>query len=153
MGESDRSDWKHGPLDRADQGVEVPCPPGVAGCSVLVVEDNPELAKNLGRLVRLLGHEPRIAHSGSDGLLEARRCPPDVLLCDIGLPGMDGNDLARAIRADAALAHIRLIAMSGGDLDDDRDQTFAAGFNVFLAKPMTFDQLRQALHEALHAAE
>ena len=131
-------------------GLDVAPGPGPARpCSILIVEDNPELARNLGRLVGLLGHEARVALSGPDGLDEARRQPPDVLLCDIGLPGMDGNELARAFRAEASLARTRLIAMSGGDLDDDRDQTLAAGFHAFLPKPLTFDHLRRALHDAL----
>ncbi|WZO99841.1 response regulator [Isosphaeraceae bacterium EP7] len=147
MRETDRSGRKPGQLDVAVNEREAP---GTEGCKVLVVEDNLELAQNLGRLVRILGHEPRIALSGPDGLEEVLRCRPDVLLCDIGLPGMDGNDLARAIRADSSLAHIRLIAMSGGDLDQDRDQILAAGFDYFLPKPLTFDHLRQVLHDAIH---
>ena len=147
MHETDRSKWESGRPDGVKNEIEASVMPSH---TVLVVEDNPELAQNLGRLVRLLGHKSRIALNGPDGLEEALRCPPDVVLCDIGLPGMDGNDLARAFRADAALAHIRLIAMSGGDLVEDRDLTLAAGFDMFLPKPLTFDQLRQALHAAIH---
>ena len=93
-----------------------------------------------GYFVRLLlevyGHRVTLAATGPAGVEAARRAPPEVVLCDLGLPGMDGYEVARALRADPATAGARLIALSGYGHDDDRQHSRAAGFERHLVKPV-----------------
>ncbi|BDG09541.1 hybrid sensor histidine kinase/response regulator [Anaeromyxobacter paludicola] len=102
---------------------------------VLVVEDNRDVADSLVELVEAFGHEVRLAHAGPDALAEARAAPPDVLLCDIGLPGMSGYEVASAFRADPALRGARLVAVSGYAQPEDRRRAAEAGFDEHVAKP------------------
>ena len=80
---------------------------------VLVVEDNPDAAETLRDLLELSGHEVSVAHCGPEGLDAARRLQPEVVLCDIGLPGMDGYAVAAALRQDPGTSSARLIAVTG----------------------------------------
>jgi CheY-like chemotaxis protein len=101
---------------------------------VLVVDDNPDAAESLAAIVELLGHAVELAYDGPSALARARQSPPDVVLCDIGLPGMSGYDVARALRDDPAIA-ARLIAVSGYAQPDDVHKGLAAGFDDHVAKP------------------
>jgi CheY-like chemotaxis protein len=112
---------------------------------VLVIEDNPDAAETLCDLLALFGHEAELAKSGSAGLELARARRPDVALCDIGLPEMDGYAVARELRADPATAGIRLVALTGYGRQADRDEAVAAGFEVHLVKPVGPEVLRQLL--------
>lgn len=105
-------------------------------CRVLVVEDNRDTAETLRDLLELCGHEVVVAHTGPDGLSFAREFRPDVVLCDIGLPGMDGYDLAAALRRDPATASARLIAVSGYGRDEDRTRALEVGFDRHMLKPV-----------------
>ncbi len=87
---------------------------------VLVVEDNPDAAESLRRLLRLHGHEVSVAVNGFDGVAEAKRSHPDAVVCDIGLPGMDGYAVASALRGDPETARARLIAVTGYGRAEDR---------------------------------
>ena len=99
------------PADSAD---------AAAHLRVLVVEDNPDTAESLRRLLRLHGHEVSVAVNGFDGVAEAKRCHPDAVVCDIGLPGMDGYAVALALRGDPDTARARLIAVTGYGRAEDR---------------------------------
>ncbi|MBV8201659.1 MAG: response regulator [Acidobacteria bacterium] len=112
---------------------------------VLVIEDNADAAETLGDLLALFGHQAEIAHTGADGVDVARRHPPDVVLCDIGLPEMDGYAVARELRADPLTAPIRLVALTGYGRDSDRDQAAAAGFDLHLVKPVVPEALKLLL--------
>jgi CheY-like chemotaxis protein len=112
---------------------------------VLVIEDNLDAAEALGDLLALFGHRPEIAHSGPAGLDLARRGRPDVVLCDIGLPEMDGYAVARELRADPLTARIRLIALTGYGRESDRTQSAAAGFDLHLVKPVGPEVLKRLL--------
>lgn len=112
---------------------------------VLIVEDSRDTAEMLRELLELAGCRVRVAHSGKAGLRLAREARPDVVLCDLGLPGMDGYAVAAALRADQATAGARLIAISGYGSDEDRRRSREAGFNLHLTKPVRFDDLRQLL--------
>jgi PAS domain S-box-containing protein len=101
---------------------------------VLVVDDNRDAADSLAQLVAVLGHEAEVAYDGEAALALVRARPPDVVLCDIGLPGMDGYELARRIRASSG-AQLRLIAVSGYAQPDDVAQAMAAGYDAHVAKP------------------
>jgi CheY-like chemotaxis protein len=115
------------------------------GLRVLVIEDNADAAETLGDLLALFGHEAEIAHTGAEGVHVARRRPPDVVLCDIGLPEMDGYAVARAVRSDPQFAATRLIALSGYGQPDDRRRTADVGFDEHLVKPVEHDVLNAAL--------
>jgi CheY-like chemotaxis protein len=115
------------------------------GLRVLVIEDNPDAAETLGDLLALFGHQAEIAHTGADGLDVARRRPPDVVLCDIGLPEMDGYAVARELRGDPLTAPIRLVAITGYGRESDRHRAAAAGFDLHLVKPVGPEALKQLL--------
>jgi PAS domain S-box-containing protein len=101
---------------------------------VLVVDDNADAADTLAELVRLLGHDVQVAYDGPSALQAARASRPDVVLCDLGLPGMDGYDVARALRAGGG-APLRLVAVSGYAQPDDVRRAADAGFDAHVAKP------------------
>ena len=86
--------------------------PRPVGLRVLVVEDNRDAADSLRLLLRFFGHEVAVAYSGYDGVRAAELYRPDVVLCDIGLPGLDGYGVARKLRGDPATAQARLIAVT-----------------------------------------
>src|SRR3954453_3560131 len=93
---------------------------------ILVIEDNSDAAETLGDLLRLFGHEAAIALSGSTGVEVARSVQPDVILCDIGLPGMDGYAVASNLRSEPATRAARLVAPTGYGRHPDRPRPPAA---------------------------
>jgi CheY-like chemotaxis protein len=95
---------------------------------ILVVDDNRDSADSLRLLLELFGHEVTVAYSGHDGVRAAEQCRPDVVLCDIGLPGLDGHGVARRLRGDPATAKARLIAVTAYGRDEDRRRSREAGF-------------------------
>jgi CheY-like chemotaxis protein len=119
---------------------------------VLIIEDHVDAAETLGDLLTLFGHEAEIAHSGPAGLELARRGHPDVVLCDIGLPEMDGYSVARELRADAGTAISYLVAITGYGRDADRDRAAKAGFDLHLVKPVAPEVLRGLLAGLAEAA-
>ena len=86
-----------------------------------------------------------MAYNGPAGIARAREFRPDVVLCDIGLPGMNGYEVARAFRADGALSRTCLVALSGYALPEDLQRAVEAGFERHLAKPPSFDKLEELL--------
>src|SRR5262249_54091870 len=112
---------------------------------VLVVDDNMSSADSLGLIIKLWGHECRVSHSGPEALEEADVFRPDVVLLDIGLPGMDGHAVARELRSRPELSHVVLIAMTGHGREEDRRRTGEAGFNEHLVKPLDLDALEVLL--------
>jgi PAS domain S-box-containing protein len=103
---------------------------------IAVVEDNQDTARTMQQLLTFHGHEVRLAHTGVEGLDLVRSWQPQVILCDLGLPEMDGFELAQHVRADAAIASTRLIAVSGYGQDQDRERSEQAGFDLHLTKPV-----------------
>jgi PAS domain S-box-containing protein len=112
---------------------------------VLVIEDNVDGADSLREVLRLQGHEVAVAYDGPTGIATAREFHPEVVLCDIGLPGMDGYEVARAFRADEALRGAQLVALSGYALAEDLQRAAEAGFERHLAKPPSLEKLRELL--------
>ena len=112
---------------------------------VLVIEDNIDAAETLEEMLRLWGHEVAVAHDGRAGVERARAFKPDVVLCDIGLPVMDGYQVARAIRADSTLARTFLVALTGYALEEDQRRAAAAGFDRHLGKPVAVDVIEDVL--------
>ena len=112
---------------------------------VLIIEDNIDAADSLRAALELGDHEIEVAYNGRDGLAKARVFGPEVVLCDIGLPGMDGFDVARAFRADEALQHTFLVALTGYALPEDVQRAQEAGFDRHLAKPPSIEKLQELL--------
>jgi CheY-like chemotaxis protein len=112
---------------------------------ILVVEDNADAAESLTALLQLWGHEVRVAYDGLAALRLAEAETPDVILSDIGLPGMDGYELARQLRARPAFGRVVLVALSGYGRDEDRRQAAEAGFDHHLVKPPEMDTLLQLI--------
>jgi len=102
---------------------------------VLVVEDNRDSAESLRMLLSTQGYEVALAFTGIEGVEAARSARPDVVICDVGLPGMDGYAVARAIRMNPATAKTRLIAVTGYGEHEDRVRALASGFDTHLVKP------------------
>jgi signal transduction histidine kinase/CheY-like chemotaxis protein len=119
---------------------------------VLLVEDNPDAAESLEMLLEVLGHRVRSVCDGVTALDAARANPPDVMLVDIGLPGMDGYEVARRIRRDPLLKQVVLVALTGYGRDEDKRRAMAAGFDYHLVKPVNPDAL-QGLVSRLASAE
>lgn len=111
---------------------------------VLVVDDNHDAADSFAELVRLMGHEVDVAYDGSSALATAIARPPAVVLCDLDLPGMDGYEVARALRKTLG-AHLRLVAVSGYTRPEDVKEALAAGFEAHVAKPPDFERVEQLL--------
>ena len=112
---------------------------------VLVVDDNVDAAESLAMLLRVEGHEVEAVHDGPSALAAARRFRPQVVLLDLGLPGMDGHEVARRLRQEPDLGPLRLVALTGYGQDDDRRRSQAAGFDAHLVKPASPEALQQVL--------
>ncbi len=112
---------------------------------VLGVDDNLDAAETLSMMLQLHGHSVDVAHDGIDALHRAREMRPDVIVLDIGLPGASGYDVARAIRAEAALKNVRLVAVTGYGREEDRMRCMDAGFDLHLVKPLEPAQLLASL--------
>jgi PAS domain S-box-containing protein len=112
---------------------------------LLVVDDNVDAAATLGMLLEACGYLVDVEHDPHRALERARQQPPDVALLDIGLPDMDGNELARRLRADAQTGAIVLVAVTGYGQEQDRRAAFEAGFDHHLVKPVDMDELATLL--------
>ena len=116
-----------------------------SGRRILVADDNQDALESLGTLLEISGHE---VHTASDGMLAieiAARVRPEVALLDIGMPRMDGYEVARRIRAESWGKHIVLVALTGWGQDEDRRRTREAGFDSHLVKPLDLDALTDFL--------
>jgi PAS domain S-box-containing protein len=114
---------------------------------LLVVDDNVDIAEMMTEVLAGAGHSVAVAHDGF-GALEAARSRPDVVLLDLGMPGIDGLEVCRRLRADPAQAGLTLVALSGYGQPDDRAETAAAGFDHHLVKPVDFAALDRILAAA-----
>lgn len=108
---------------------------------VLVADDNRDGADGFGMLMELSGHEVRIAYSGKQALALAEEFRPQLVMMDIGMPEMDGYEVARSIRAQAWGRDMVLVAITGWGQDEDRREAEAAGFDHHRAKPVELDSL------------
>jgi PAS domain S-box-containing protein len=124
---------------------EGPADPEGPPLRVLIIEDLRDAAESLRLLLEMKGHEARVAHTGPEGLEVARALPPDVVLCDVGLPGLSGLEVARELRADPHTAGARLIAVTGYATAEDRRLAMESGFDEHLTKPVESEALLRAL--------
>jgi CheY-like chemotaxis protein len=119
---------------------------------ILIVEDQPDAAESLAMLLRLEGHEAEIAPDGQAALKKVNDDEPDVVLLDIGLPGMDGYEVAKRLRQQAR-RRLFLIALTGYGRQEDRERSAEAGIPVHLLKPVDPEQLLRLLQGMKKALE
>jgi len=120
---------------------------------VLLVDDNKDVVRALSRLIRLLGHQVKVASDGEEALLAADEFCPNVVLMDIGLPKLNGYDAARAMRVRPWRKEAVLVAITGWGQDHDRLRSSDAGFDEHLTKPVELAQLRELLSQRPRATE
>ena len=137
---------------------DAPCAPALAPPvdtgkpSVLLIEDNEDGREMMATMLAAHGYPVFQAADGLQGVSQAQACMPDAALVDIGLPGIDGYEVARRLRADPATRGIRLIAVTGYGLPDDQRRVLEAGFDQHLVKPVMIGRLLEALTAAPAAA-
>jgi CheY-like chemotaxis protein len=112
---------------------------------VLVVDDNADAAESLAQLLDLEGHATEVAYTARRALEQFDSFGPDVVLLDIGLPEMDGYEVAHRLRQRAEKHPVILVALTGYGQREDRDRAIAAGFDEHLVKPVGFDELQRVL--------
>ena len=120
----------------------------VPGRRILVADDNRDSAESLGMLLELAGHRVRLAYDGQEALDAAAEFLPEILLLDIGLPRMDGYEVAARLRQDSRYDGMLLVAVTGYGTESDRHRGRAAGFDHHLVKPVD----PAALHELISGA-
>ena len=119
--------------------------PPARGHRVLVVDDNMDSAQSLAMLLEMTGHVTRVAYDGPAAVQAAMDYQPDVILLDIGLPGLDGYKVAQRIRHQAGLSNVVLVALTGYGQDSDRQRSQDAGFDHHLVKPVDFSDIEKIL--------
>ncbi len=109
------------------------------------MDDNVDTVLSFSLLLRAIGHDVRTAHDGMMAVQTAVEHKPDVVLLDIGLPILNGYEVAKRIRVESTLKNVVLIALTGYGQDADRQRALQAGFNHHLVKPARLEQLQQIL--------
>jgi two-component system, OmpR family, response regulator len=121
----------------SSEEADVPAP-----LRVLIVDDSLDAAHTLARVLRLLGYDVETAHDGPAALDRAEQLTPQIVVLDLGLPGMSGYEVARRLRAKGATAKSLIVALSGYGHATARDEALAAGCNHYLLKPASIEQLQ-----------
>jgi CheY-like chemotaxis protein len=114
---------------------------------ILLIDDRRDAILPLKKMLILLGQKIAVAMDGKTGMETAREFQPEIVLCDIGLPDMDGYAVAQAIRADPKLRSVYLVAVTGYGQEDDRRRAVQSGFDYHLTKPVGKDQLEMLLRK------
>jgi two-component system CheB/CheR fusion protein len=109
------------------------------------VDDNVDAAESLSLLLRMEGHDVRVAHDGAAALAAVEADPPDLMFLDIGMPVMNGYDVAQRLRQRPGREHLLLVAMTGWGQEEDRRRSREAGFDHHLVKPVEPAALHQLL--------
>jgi CheY-like chemotaxis protein len=123
-------------LAEADRAPASPRADASGGLRILVVDDNVDSAETIALLLQLDGHSVEVAHDGPRAVAAARAFVPDLILLDIGLPGLDGYAVARTLRALPEMQTTMLVALTGYGMDEDRQRSREAGFDHHLTKPV-----------------
>src|SRR5262249_15665123 len=118
-------------------------PPPKRKRRVLVIEDNEDAAETLKEALEFSGHEVEVAYDGTRGDEKARRFQPEGVICDIGVPGIDGYEVAQALRSEPELGNAFMVALSGYAQREDLERAKAAGFDEHVAKPPTLATLNR----------
>jgi PAS domain S-box-containing protein len=129
--------------DRLREPVDVPALP--QGKNILLVDDNVDAARMLASLLELDGHRLHLVHHGDEALPAAREFRPDVVLLDIGLPGLNGYEVARRLRKESWSETLQIIAITGYAMKDDISKARQAGFDHHMTKPVNVDALQEIL--------
>jgi two-component system OmpR family response regulator len=119
------------------------------GCRILLVDDQQRVAESIAEVLRRRGHEVRIALDGPSALEEARAFGPHLAFVDIGLPGMDGFELAERLQAEPALRRVMLVALSGYELESVQQRARDAGFDHHLVKPPSLEAMDALIGSAV----
>jgi CheY-like chemotaxis protein len=114
---------------------------------ILIIEDNLAAARSMRMFLAATGHIVELAHNGPDGIEKARRFRPDVVLCDIGLPGLDGYEVARLLRQEPERDAMVVIAVSGYGQEANQRRAFKEGFDAYLTKPIDLKELKRLLRK------
>jgi CheY-like chemotaxis protein len=122
-------------------------PTAVRPRRILVVDDNEDGAMMLAALLQFDGHDVLTSLSGPEAVEVVASAKPDIVLLDIGLPGMDGYEVAGRIRTTVGTEAPSLVALTGYGREEDRERTRAAGFAAHLVKPVNFEALRRVLSD------
>ena len=136
------------PLTEAPAQAAKPVEPmydGARACRILIIEDNQVAAKSTKMFLAASGHTVEVAHDGQTGIETARRFRPEVVLCDIGLPVMDGYAVCQALRKEPGLNDAFLIAITGYGQEEDERRTRDVGFDAHLTKPVDLDDVERLL--------
>jgi two-component system CheB/CheR fusion protein len=136
------------PLSAAPVQVVVAPPAPARPRRILVIEDNLDAAESLRLALELEGHQVEVAHDGPQGIARARALGPEVVLCDIGLPDMDGYAVAKALRREQGLRDTFLVALTGYALPADQQRAREAGFDAHLTKPVSVEGVEEAMSRA-----
>ena len=134
-------------LPEAAPRVEDPAAHGIS-LRVLIVDDNVHAAESLAMVIKLWNHDAQVAHDGPGAIVVAQDYRPQVILLDIGLPGMDGYSVATDLRARPAFRDVLIIAMTGYGRDEDFQRSKSAGFDRHMVKPIDFAELQALLESA-----
>ncbi|HEX4493790.1 MAG TPA: ATP-binding protein [Acidimicrobiia bacterium] len=118
---------------------------------VLIVDDNTDAAEMLADALSVMGHETRVAFDGPSGLDAAAGFVPDIAFLDIGLPAMDGYELARKMRTELAFPQLRLVALTGYGQDSDRQRSVDAGFDGHMVKPINLAAVASTIERLTRA--
>ncbi len=121
--------------------------------TVLVIEDEPEMRRNIARLLKLEGYQAVVAENGAAGLARAKESRPDLILCDVMMPEMDGHDVLRALRADASLRSVPFIFLTAKGEKSDQRGGMNLGADDYLTKPVENDELVAAVAARLQRAQ
>lgn len=135
------------PLEKYGQTGQPQLPQDIPGQRrrVLIVDDNADMAESLCKLLELSGHEVAVAYDGREGIVRARQFRPEVILCDIGLPNLNGYEVARVLRQEDELKDILLVAITGYALPEDLSRSGDAGFDCHLPKPVDLTKLKRIM--------
>jgi len=127
--------------------------PAARGRHALVVDDNQDAAEGLAALLETFGYTTAVAYDGPAALRAAEEVRPAVALLDIGLPGMDGYELARRLRELPGMERLPLVAVTGYGQDADKQRSKAAGFDVHLVKPVNLKHIHAVVTRLIEPAE
>jgi CheY-like chemotaxis protein len=114
---------------------------------ILIIDDSRDAAHTLKMLLGKVGHQVEVADDGQSGIAAARQFVPEIVFCDIGMPGMDGYQVAEALRADETTRNAYLVAVTGYGQDDDQAKALQSGFDRHLTKPVGWSMLQSIIAE------